>query len=117
MSTFGAVGEGVGAYNSSLSGNLFKMATKNRRININFPVIIIGALIFTIILSWFEFLRILFDDIFPTKERKLTPLFDRYENIFTRFIYSIFITCICIAIIAICTVYIKKRKFDLHVET
>lgn len=111
MSTFGEVVSGVGVYNSSLSGNLYKYAAgKPSKVTINLPVIIIGALIFTIILSWFEFIRITYDEIFPTKDRKLTPIAQRYENIIVRLIYSIFITSLCVLLIIACLIFIQEKK-------
>lgn len=111
MSTFGEVVGGVGVYNSSLSGNLYKYVSgRPDKVTINLPVIIVGALIFTIILSWFEFLRVTFDEVFPTKDRKLIPKIDRYENIVTRLIYSIFITAFCVLLIFACIIYIRQRK-------
>lgn len=104
----------AGSYVTSRASldNLIKKPTKAI---ISIPVILVGALVFAIVLSWIEVLRSLFDDAFPAAARLEDPKWIRYEGTILRLYYAIFLTGISTIFIYFLMKLIRqKRKSALH---
>ena len=103
MANMGAGVTLIGAYddisdsivNNAIGQNqdILDVPRRESNITVSIETLVMSALIFIAILSWFEFIRVWFDNVFTS------DVDHNYRLIYHRLWYAIFITALCIVLL------------------